>query len=207
MALTYKQSVLVRGSTPALREHGETITSLFYANMLRAHPELHDMFNTANQANGRQPRALTSVILAFAANLNHTAELIPRLERMCNKHCSLNIRPEHYDIVGKYLLEAFGQILGPTWTPEVQQAWHKAYSLLAKMLIGREAQLYRDFELGAGWGPTAFRKFRIERKVAETDDIYSFYLVPVDGRRLPAFLPGQCGSTRSPRRRGRTTTA
>ncbi|CRK37844.1 hypothetical protein BN1708_020384, partial [Verticillium longisporum] len=91
MALTYKQSVLVRGSTPALREHGETITSLFYANMLRAHPELHDMFNTANQANGRQPRALTSVILAFAANLNHTAELIPRLERMCNKHCSLNI--------------------------------------------------------------------------------------------------------------------
>ncbi|KAM0329458.1 hypothetical protein ACHAQA_004767 [Verticillium albo-atrum] len=191
MALTYKQSVLVRGSIPALREHGETITSLFYANMLRAHPELHNMFNTANQANGRQPRALTSVILAFAANLNHTAELIPKLERMCNKHCSLNIKPEHYDIVGKYLLDAFGQILGPTWTPEVQQAWAKAYSVLAKMLMGREAQLYREFDAGGGWGPSAFRKFRIERKVAEADDIYSFYLVPADGRRLPEFLPGQ----------------
>lgn len=186
MALTYKQSVLVQSSIPVLREHGETITTLFYANMLRAHPELHDMFNTVNQANGRQPRALTSIILTFASNLYNISELIPRLERMCNKHCTLGIRPEHYDIVGKYLLEAFGQILGPTWTPDVHAAWSKAYSILANMLIGREAQMYREFDDWQG-----FRKFRIERKVAETDEIYSFYLVPVDGRRLPEFTPGQ----------------
>ena len=37
-----------------------------------------------------------------------------------------------------------------------------------------------------GW-----RKFVIEEKTAETRDISSFYLVPHDGRELPAFLPGQ----------------
>ncbi|EOO00812.1 putative globin-like protein [Phaeoacremonium minimum UCRPA7] len=182
---------MVRGTIPALREHGERITTIFYRNMLRDHPDLNNYFNSVNQKNGRQPRALTAVILDFAANINHMAELIPKLERMCNKHCSLGIKPEHYDIVGKYLIAAFGEVLGPAMTPEVQLAWHKAYWMLAKMLIGREAQLYKDFDKWTGW-----RKFKIDRKVAETDEIFSFYLVPADGKRLPTFLPGQYISVR-----------
>jgi nitric oxide dioxygenase len=61
MALTYQQSKLVRDTIPALREHGEQITTTFYRNMLRDHPELNNYFNSVNQKNGRQPRALTSV--------------------------------------------------------------------------------------------------------------------------------------------------
>ena len=36
-----------------------------------------------------------------------------------------------------------------------------------------------------------FRKFRVHRKVKENSDICSFYLVPHDGKPLPAFAPGQ----------------
>jgi nitric oxide dioxygenase len=177
---------MVRETIPALREHGEQITTTFYKNMLRDHPELNNYFNSVNQKNGRQPRALTSVILNFASNINHISELIPKFERMCNKHCSLGIQPEHYEIVGKYLLRAFGDVLGPAMTPAVFSAWEKAYWLLAKMLIGREAQLYKDFEKWTSW-----RKFKIDRVVPEADDIYSFYLVPQDGKKLPRFFPGQ----------------
>ncbi|KAK4243014.1 globin-like protein [Corynascus novoguineensis] len=191
MALTYQQSKLVKDTLPALREHGEQITTTFYRNMLRDHPELNNYFNSVNQKNGRQPRALTSVILNFASNINHMSDLIPKFERMCNKHCSLGIRPEHYDIVGKYLLRAFGEVLGPAMTTDVFAAWEKAYWALAKMLIGREAQLYKDFE---GW--TSWRRFKIDRVVPETEDVYSFYLVPEDGRKLPEFLPGQYVSLR-----------
>jgi nitric oxide dioxygenase len=191
MALTYQQTRLVRGTIPALREHGEEITTIFYKEMLAAHPQLHNYFNSVNQANGRQPRALTAIILNFAANINHTSELIPKLERMCHKHCSLGIQPEHYEIVGKYLIRAFGDVLGASMTPEVEAAWTRAYWILAKMLIGREAQMYKDFEGWKGW-----RRFRIDRKVAESDDIFSFYLVPKDGRRLPSFMPGQYVSVR-----------
>lgn len=186
MALNYQEAKIIKGTVPILREHGEQLTSTFYKTMLHDHPELNNYFNTVNQATGRQPRALTAVILHFAANISHTSELIPKLERVCNKHCSLAIKPEHYEIVGKYLLQAFARILGATMTPEVHAAWHKAYWILARMLIGREAQLYRDFEKWTGW-----RKFRLEGKVAESDDIWSFRLVPVDGKSLPTFLPGQ----------------
>lgn len=186
MALTYQQSKLVRDTIPALKEHGERITSIFYKTMLTDHPELNNYFNSVNQKNGRQPRALTAVILGFASNINHLSELVPKFERMCNKHCSLGIQPEHYEVVGKYLIQAFGEVLGPAMTPEVQTAWTKAYWMLAKMLIGREAQLYRDFESWPSWRP-----FKIDRIVNECDDLYTFYLVPQDGKKLPKFLPGQ----------------
>ncbi|KAM0292226.1 hypothetical protein ACHAO9_003199 [Fusarium lateritium] len=193
MALSYQQTKLIRGTIPALTDHGERITTIFYRNMLRDHPELNDYFNTVNQANGRQPRALTAVILSYANNINHITELIPKMERMCHKHCSLGIKPEHYAIVEKYLLGAFAEVLGPAMTPQVREAWAKAYWMLAKMLIGREAQLYRDFGKWQG-----YRKFRIEKKVEEAEDIFSFYLVPVDGKRLPPFQPGQYVSVMVP---------
>jgi nitric oxide dioxygenase len=191
MALTYKESRLVKDTIPALREHGERITTIFYKNMLRDNPELNNYFNSVNQKNGRQPRALTSVILNFASNITNIAELIPKFERMCNKHCSLGIQPEHYEIVGRYLIRAFGEVLGPAMTPAVRAAWEKAYWLLAKMLMGREAQLYREFDDWKSW-----RKFKIDRVVPESEDIYSFYLVPQDGKKLPEFLPGQYVSVR-----------
>ncbi|KAL2023599.1 hypothetical protein VTK56DRAFT_1756 [Thermocarpiscus australiensis] len=193
MALTHQQSKLVKDTIPALREHGERIITVFYKNMLRDHPDLNNYFNSVNQKNGRQPRALTSVILNFASNINNISELIPKFERMCNRHCSLGIQPEHYEIVGKYLLAAFSEVLGPAMTPVVHAAWEKAYWLLAKMLIGREAQLYKDFD---NW--TSWRKFKIDRVVPESEDIYSFYLVPQDGKKLPRFLPGQYVSVRVP---------
>ncbi|KAK3393673.1 globin-like protein [Podospora didyma] len=189
--MNYQQSKLVKDTIPALREHGERITSIFYKNMLRDHPELNNYFNSVNQKNGRQPRALTAVILGFAANINNLSELVPKFERMSNKHCSLGIKPEHYEIVGVYLLRAFAEVLGPAMTPTVQVAWEKAYWLLAKMLIGREAQLYRDFQ---GW--SSWRKFKVDRVVSETEGIYSFYLKPQDGKKLPKFLPGQYVSLR-----------
>ncbi|CAK7273268.1 hypothetical protein SEPCBS119000_005566 [Sporothrix epigloea] len=174
MSLTYKQSKLVQETLPALREHGEEIASMFYATMLEEHPELKNHFNTVNQANGRQPRALTSIIITFAANISHTSELIPKLERICHKHCSLGIQPDQYAIVGEYLIKAFKAVLGPAMTPEVQSAWMDAYCVLARMMIGREAHLYRSFEDWQTW-----RRLKVDKKVAESEDVYSFYLVPV----------------------------
>ncbi|RFU29514.1 hypothetical protein B7463_g6830, partial [Scytalidium lignicola] len=186
MALTYQQIKLVKGTIPALREHGERITTIFYSTMLREHPQLNNYFNLINQKNGRQPRALTVVMLDFASNIMHISELIPKLERMCNKHCSLDIKPEHYAIVCKYLIRAFSEVLGPSMTPETEKAWTSAYWVLAKMMIGREAQLYKEFQGWIGW-----KKFKIEQKIAESEDIYSLYLVPEDQTRLPTFFPGQ----------------
>ncbi|KAI0839469.1 globin-like protein [Hypoxylon sp. FL0890] len=188
MALTYQESKLVKDTLPALQQHGEHISTVFYKTMLRDHPELQNYFNTVNMHTGKQPRALTRLILAFASNIINISELTPKLERVAQKHASLSIQPEQYEIVGKYLLRAFSAVLGPSMTPDVKMAWTKAYWVMAKMLTGREAHIYREFESWKSW-----RKFMIYNKKNETvaGNIVSFTLKPVDGKALPTFMPGQ----------------
>lgn len=53
-------------------------------------------------------------------------------------------------------------------------------------MIKREDDLYTQTD---GW--TDWRDFKIAKKEQESSEITSFYLEPVDGKPLPAFLPGQ----------------
>ncbi|KAB8073061.1 globin-like protein [Aspergillus leporis] len=186
MSLSPEQIQLIKATVPVLQQHGSTITTVFYNNMLNAHPELNSIFNNANKVNGHQPRALAGALFAYASNIDNLGALGPAVELICNKHASLYIQPDQYQIVGKFLLEAMGQVLGDALTPEILDAWTTAYWLLANLMIGREAELYKQAD---GW--TEFRDFRIAKKVPESSEITSFYLEPVDGKPLPQFRPGQ----------------
>ncbi|KAI7780468.1 hypothetical protein LA080_015981 [Diaporthe eres] len=193
MALTYKEAQLVKGTIPFLKEHGESISDIVYSTLVKRHPELNNTLNVIHLKDGRLARALTVVILRFATSVNNISELIPKLERICNKHCTLGIKPEHYEILGGLLIETFEDVMGPALTPDAKAAWLKAYRILSNMMIGREKIIYKDFERYK-WG--SWRKFKLDRKVCESDDLCSFYLVPKDGMQLPKFLPGQYISIR-----------
>lgn len=186
MSLTPQQIDIIKATVPVVQEYGTTITTAFYKNVLDANPALNNIFNQTNQKNGAQPRALSGALAAYAANIDDLAVLSDAVERICQKHASLFIRPEHYPIVGKYLLEAMGQVLGAALTPEILDAWTAAYNQLAQIMIDREAQLYREAGEWKEW-----RDFKIAKKVKESSIITSFYLEPVDGKPLPLFKPGQ----------------
>lgn len=192
MGLTAAQTEIVKSTAPILQVHGETITSLFYKNMIGAHPELRNVFNLTHQRTGAQPKALASSVLAYATYIDKLEALGPAVERIAQKHVSLGITPEQYDIVGKYLMEAIAAVLGDGLTPEVADAWTAAYGQLAGVFIKREDDLYKEAGDWPGW-----RRFRIDRRVDESDTITSFYLVPADGKLpLPAFNAGQYTSIR-----------
>jgi nitric oxide dioxygenase len=184
--LTPNQLQLIKATVPVLVEHGQAITTVFYKNMLAAHPELNNVFNVPNQRNGHQPRALAGALFAYAANIDNLGALGPAVELICHKHASLYIQPAQYEIVGEFLLEAMGEVLGDALTPEIKEAWGVAYWQLADIMIGREKQIYQESK---GW--TDWREFKITDKVQESEEITSFYLAPIDGQPLPAFQPGQ----------------
>ncbi|KAG4027864.1 hypothetical protein MFRU_026g00460 [Monilinia fructicola] len=186
MSLTPQQIDIIKATVPVVQEHGTTITTTFYKNVLAANPALNNIFNQTNQKNGDQPRALAGALAAYAANIDNLSVLSNAVERICQKHASLFIRPEHYPIVGKYLLEAMGEVLGSALTPEILDAWTAAYGQLAKIMIDREAQLYQE---AGDWNE--WRDFKIVKKVQESSIITSFYLEPVDEKLLPIFKPGQ----------------
>jgi nitric oxide dioxygenase len=186
-ALTPQQVTIIKSTVPVLAQHGETITVKFYADLLAAQPSLRNVFNNTHQATGHQARALAGALYAYAANIDDLGKLSPALELICQKHVSLAIKPEQYDIVGTYLLATMKQVLGAAATPEIMGAWGAAYWQLADIMIGKEKALYEETRYWQEW-----QDFTIVRKEKEAEEITSIYLEPVDaGLKLPHFKPGQ----------------
>ncbi|WP_339157341.1 NO-inducible flavohemoprotein [Paenibacillus sp. FSL W8-0186] len=181
---------IIKSTVPVLEVHGETITRTFYETMFRNHPELLNVFNHANQRQGKQPTALANAVYAAAANIDALERILPVVHGIAQKHRALGILPEHYPIVGENLLAAIKTVLGEAATDEIIEAWSKAYGVIADVFISVEAGMYEQTEQQPG-GWRGFRRFVVDRKVQETAEVTSFYLLPEDGNAITSYEPGQ----------------
>ena len=177
----------IDASVPVLRQHGQAITTTFYANMFAAHPELTRLFNMGNQASGVQQQALASALFAYAANIDNMAALGPVASRIVHKHVSVGLRADHYPIVGFHLLGAIREVLGAGATDPLMAAWEEAYGSLARVLIDAEARMYAD----AGIEPGHLRSMRVTEVRRESANVVGIRMVAADGGALPPFSAGQ----------------
>ncbi|SDC95370.1 nitric oxide dioxygenase [Terribacillus halophilus] len=186
---------VIKSTVPVLEEHGTQITTVFYEELFKAHPELLNIFNHANQARGKQQTALANAVYAAAVHIDKLEAILPTVVQIAHKHVSLGVKPEHYPVVGEYLLKAIKMVLGDAATPEILKAWEEAYGVIADAFIGVEANMYEENEKKEG-GWAFFKDFTVANKVPESDVITSFYLKPADGEHVPDFQPGQYISVR-----------
>jgi nitric oxide dioxygenase len=188
--LDQKTIEIIKSTVPVLEKHGETITTRFYQLMFGNHPELLNIFNHANQKQGRQQKALAGTVYAAAMYIDNLEAILPVVKQIAQKHRSLGILPEHYPIVGKHLLLAIKDVLGDAATDEIVDAWAQAYNVIADVFISVEAELYDETENQQG-GWKGFRNFIVDRKVVESEVITSYYLKPEDNKGIAEFSPGQ----------------
>lgn len=188
--LDQKTISIVKSTVPVLEQHGETITTRFYQLMFGNHPELLNIFNHANQKQGRQQRALAGAVYAAAMYIDNLETILPVVKQIAHKHRSLGIKPEHYPIVGKHLLLAIKDVLGDAATDEIMDAWTEAYEIIADAFISVEADMYEEAANQKG-GWEGFRGFIVDKKTVESDVITSFYLKPEDKGEIADFRPGQ----------------
>lgn len=177
------KKALIRATVPVLEAHGEEITTYFYQHMFKAHPELLNMFNQTNQKVGDQPKALSNTVLAAAKHIDDLETLTPAVIGIGHKHRALNVKPEHYPIVGEHLLFAIKKVLGDAATDEIIDAWGEYYQELADVFIGVENDMYRE----STW--SGFEPFTVTEKKQLSDDIMKF---TVENTSLPLqFSAGQ----------------
>jgi nitric oxide dioxygenase len=189
--LTDSQRDIIKATVPLLETGGEALTTHFYKMMLSEYPEVRPLFNQKHQSSGDQPRALANSVLMYARNIDRLEAMGPLASQIVNKHVALQIQPEHYPIVGTCLLRAIREVLGAEIaTDAVIDAWAAAYGQLADILIGAERAVY-DALAAAPGGWRGARDFRVTQKIAESSEITSFYLEPVDGGAVVDFKPGQ----------------
>lgn len=189
--LNAQDRAIVKSTVPLLESGGEALTTYFYKMMLEEYPEVRPLFNQAHQASGDQPRALANGVLMYARHIDELEQLGDLVAKIINKHVALQIRPEHYPIVGSCLIRAIAEVLGrDIATDEVLQAWTHAYQQLADILINAEGAIYDEkAEAVGGW--RGAREFKLVNRVDESAEITSFYLQPADDGPILGFTAGQ----------------
>lgn len=184
--LTTREKELINASLPILEGSGEVLTSQFYSSMLADFPEVRPFFNESDQRTMKQPRILAFALLNYAKNIDELAPLTSFVNQIVVKHVGLQVKPDHYPIVGKCILDTMKSLLGPeTATEEFLTAWATAYGNLAQMLINAEAESYKNME----WD--GFRDFKISRVESESADVKSVYFKPTDGKKVAIPKRGQ----------------
>lgn len=182
---------IVKSTLPFLRERGVDLTRRMY-ELLFEDVDIRALFNASQQGpDGAQPRALAMAVLAYGEHIERPEMLAAMIERIAHRHVSLGIEARHYPIVGNAILHALRELLADAPNSELTiAAWGEAYGELAAIFIQRERTLADTAKRQPG-GWTGWRPFRVDRIVAESCNVKSFYLVPSDGGRLSEFLPGQ----------------
>ena len=180
---------IIKATVPVLEQQGTVITRTFYKNMLAEHTELLNIFNRTNQKAGAQPNALATTVLAAAKNIDDLSVLMDHVKQIGHKHRALQIKPEHYPIVGEYLLKAIKEVLGDAATPEIISAWGEAYQAIANIFITVENRMYEKASW-SGWKP-----FEITAKEYVASGVAQFTVKPkansgIDLESLP-IAPGQ----------------
>lgn len=189
--LTEQQRAIVKSTVPLLEAGGEALTTHFYQILLSENEGVQPLFNSVHQQTGAQPRALARSVLMYAKHIDDLSGLGKLPAQIIHKHVSLQVQPEHYPIVGNYLLRAIREVLGAEIaTDEVLAAWGAAYGQLADILIGAEKSIYAaNAQAEGGW--QGARRFVVANKQAETAEITSFTLHAEDGGQVLAHQSGQ----------------
>ncbi|KAH3680211.1 hypothetical protein WICMUC_000476 [Wickerhamomyces mucosus] len=192
MTLTDAQKDIIKASIPFLEENGVDLTKSFYQYMLENYPEVRPFFNKAHQITLKQPKILAFSLVAYAKNIDDLTPLLGFVRQIVEKHVGLQVKPEHYDIVGASLLKTLGDKLGAAATPEFIEAWRVAYTDLADILIQLEKDRYAEElkELEHSW--PGFADAYVSDVVAESEHVKSIYFKLKDSSlKISKAYPGQ----------------
>ncbi|KAI3405439.1 YHB1 [Candida oxycetoniae] len=184
--LTPNQIKLIKETVPILEQAGETLTAKFYKRMLGGYDEVKPFFNETDQKLLRQPRILAYSLLNYARNIEDLTPLLGFVAQIVSKHVGLQVKAEHYPIVGSCLIETMKEILpAEIATQEFIEAWSIAYGNLAAILIDLEANEFKK----EPWNN--FKEFKVTRMIEECPEVKSVYFTPVDGGEIAPVKPGQ----------------
>jgi hemoglobin-like flavoprotein len=122
---------LIRHTFGLLENRAGIVSLLFYQRLFQIAPETRPMFINDIEAQGVK---LMQMLRTVTTSLDALESVAPMLAEMGQRHTTYGVVDEHYDLVGKALLETFADVLGKDFTAGARNAWADAYDWIAQIM-------------------------------------------------------------------------
>ncbi|THF87222.1 hemin receptor [Deinococcus sp. KSM4-11] len=126
------QIELIQRSFADIKPIAGPAAQLFYARLFELDPALRPLFRHDLDTQGHK---LMTALGLVVGGLTRLDTLQPALRALGARHAGYGVRDEHYSTVGEALLWTLHRGLGEAFTPDVHDAWHAAYSVLAGVMM------------------------------------------------------------------------
>jgi len=196
MGLSRMTISTLKACAPLLENHKKALGQTFYNRLFRENPELRNQFNMSNQRTNTQGSSLANAVIAYCGNCDQLETLGPTIAKIANRHVSLEVTPDQYNVVGGTLLASLEDVLGKeVFNAEVKEAVAEGYFFLADIFKEEEARMIAE-RISAQGGWHGWRRFQLSKKEPESSLHTSFYFAPEDGDQTVRFAGGQYTSIR-----------
>lgn len=126
--MTTQQVALVQTSWEKVVPIADVAAGLFYQRLFELDPALKPMFTSDLKEQGKK---LMQTITLVVRGIHELEKLLPAVQNLGRGHVGYGVQDSHYETVGTALLWTLEQGLGSGFTPDVKQAWARAYTILA----------------------------------------------------------------------------
>jgi len=130
--MTPDQIKLVQDSFAKVAPISETAAQIFYARLFEVAPQVRAMFPDDMTEQRKKLMATLAIVVNGLTNLD---AILPAASALAKRHVGYGAQAAHYPVVGDALLFTLEKGLGPSWTPELKEAWTAAYTLLSGYMI------------------------------------------------------------------------
>jgi len=124
---------LVQSSFSKVAPIADQAASIFYARLFEIAPEVKPMFKGPLDEQGKKLMGTLAVVVNGLRDLD---KIVPIAGDLAVRHVDYGVKAEHYSVVGEALIYTLHQGLGADMTPETEEAWLTAYTILSGAMIG-----------------------------------------------------------------------
>lgn len=111
--------------------------AMFYERLFALDPTTRALFADTDMAD--QGRKLMETLGVVLIGLTKPDTVIPSARALARRHVGYGVLAAQYASVGAALIWTLRQTLGPSFTPDVEEAWAEAYDLIAQVMVEETA--------------------------------------------------------------------
>ncbi|WP_171181496.1 globin domain-containing protein [Ruegeria sp. HKCCD8929] len=126
--------VLLKQSFDRLQSEFDRFSTDFYEALFRRAPELRHLFREDLAGQGMKFLTTLREIIMHAQDAAGQSE---RFRELGSYHARIGISAKDFAPMEEALIETLADILGEDFTPELEQAWRRAYADISAKMIGK----------------------------------------------------------------------